>query len=94
MMCLSDCIRGVIRKQGVFKHCSIASAWIGQLKTLSNVCDIGVAMVFYDKEGCQNPMDKNYKEAYVIFDSDPVDLTKKKFIQIESNVSREDEDDE
>lgn len=64
------------------------------MSRFANVFDIGVAMVFYDKEGCQNPMDKNYKEAYVIFDSDPVDLTKKKFIQIESNVSREDEDDE
>lgn len=62
------------------------------LSRFADVFDIGVAMVYYDKVGCPNPMDKNYKEAYVIFDSEPTDLSKKKFVPITANVSREDED--
>jgi len=62
------------------------------LSRFANVFDIGVGLVFFDKKGCQNPMDKTYKKAYVIFDSDSVDLSKKEFVEITSdNVNREDD---
>lgn len=62
------------------------------LSRFANVFDIGVGLVFFDKKGCQNPMDKHYKKAYVIFDSDSVDLSKKEFVEITAdNVDREDD---
>ena len=62
------------------------------LSRFANVFDIGVGLVFFDKEDCPNPMDKNYKTAYVIFDSDSVDLSNKEFVEISTdNVKREDD---
>ena len=52
------------------------------LSRYANVFDLGVGLVFYDKMGCNNPMDKEYKKAYVIFDSEPADLNKKEFVEI------------
>ena len=61
------------------------------LSRFADVFDIGVALVFFDKKGCNNPMDPKYKDAYVIFDSDHVDLSKKNFIEISADVKREDD---
>ena len=65
------------------------------LSRYANVFDLGVGLVFYDKQDCPNPMDKEYKKAYVIFDSEPTDLNEKEFVEISidkniSNTSVED----
>ena len=52
------------------------------LSRFANVFDIGVGLIFFDKMNCTNPMDENYKQAYVIFDSDSIDLSEKEFIEI------------
>lgn len=60
------------------------------LSRFANVFDIGVGIVYYDKPGCINPMDPNYKNAYVIFDSEPTDLSRKNFVEITSdNIKKE-----
>ena len=66
------------------------------LSRYANVFDLGVGLVFYDKVGCTNPMDKNYKTAYVIFDSEPTDLNKKEFVEIaiDKNISSTSQDDD
>ena len=70
-----------------------SSLKMDMLSRFANVFDIGVGLVFFDKKGCQNPMDKTYKKAYVIFDSDSIDLSKKEFVEITTdNVNREDDD--
>lgn len=58
------------------------------LSRFANIFDIGVALVFFDKEDCSNPMDPEYNNAYIIFDSDPIDLSKKKLIEITSDNFR------
>lgn len=68
-----------------------SSLKMDMLSRFAQVFDIGVALVFYDKKGCQNPMDPSNKDAYVIYDSDYTDLSKKNFVLIESNVNREEE---
>lgn len=52
--------------------------------------DIGFGLVFFDKKGCPNPMDKKYNTAYVIFDSEEVDLKSMNIVPIvnESEDSR------
>ena len=64
------------------------------LSRYANVFDLGVGLVFYDKIGCSNPMDKEYKKAYVIFDSEPTDLNKKEFVEIaiDKNINNTDDD--
>lgn len=65
------------------------------LSRFAEVFDIGVGLVFFDKEGCPNPMDKKYKNAYIIFDSESTDLTDKNIIEISTDqINRNDEDDE
>lgn len=59
------------------------------LSRFANVFDIGVALVFYDKQGCINPMDPKYKEAYVIYDSEPTDLSTKEFVEMQADVENE-----
>ena len=60
------------------------------LSRFANVFDIGVGLVFYDKEDCPNPMDNDYKKAYVIFDSEPADLSTKEFVEIQADVADDD----
>lgn len=69
-----------------------SSLKMDMLNRFSTIFDIGVGLVFFDKNGCQNPMDKDNKEAYVIFDSDYTDLSKRDFVVIESNVNRGDDE--
>ena len=65
------------------------------LSRYANVFDLGVGLVFYDKAGCTNPMDKDYKTAYVIFDSEPTDLNRKEFVEIaiDKNIASSQDDD-
>lgn len=66
------------------------------LSRYANVFDLGVGLVFYDKRGCTNPMDKEYKKAYVIFDSEPTDLNKKEFVEIsvDKNIGKSNNEDD
>ena len=66
------------------------------LSRYANVFDLGVGLVFYDKAGCINPMDKEYKKAYVIFDSEPTDLNKKEFVEIavDKNINTSNNEDD
>lgn len=52
------------------------------LSRYADVFDFGVALLFWDKKNCSNPMDPEYKKAYAIFDSEVVDLNKKNIEEI------------
>ena len=44
------------------------------LSRFANVFDINAAIAFWDKKGCLNPMDENYKKVYIIYNDDKLDF--------------------
>lgn len=57
------------------------------LSRFADVFDINAALAFWDKKGCQNPMDKDYNKVFVIFNDDKIDFKdpKIKIEEIEKN---------
>ena len=61
------------------------------LSRFADVFDLNVGLVFADKNGCINPMDKKYSKVYVIYDSDPIDFNDKEIVTISaSEIYRKD----
>lgn len=44
------------------------------LARFANIFDINAAIAFWDKKGCQNPMDDNYNKVFVIYNDDKLDF--------------------
>lgn len=44
------------------------------LSRFADVFDINAALAFWDKKGCQNPMDKDYSKIFVIYNDDKIDF--------------------